>query len=113
MRQGRLEIPPRFLKSCSSKGAPACQRQPTNQFLAVNERSGLEEMLSYLAGALVSGIRIEPFDRFGDARVQALSAERRDASKQCLPDKFMSESRMVSLGLRGLGRLSPSAVLFR
>ena len=74
MRQGRLEIPPRFLKCCSFKCAPACQRQPTDQFLAVNERSCLEEMLSNLADALVNGIRIEPFYRFDDARVQALSA---------------------------------------
>src|ERR1700682_1604998 len=74
MRQGRLEIPPRFLKCCSFKCALACQRQPTDQFLSVNERSCLEKMISDLPGALFNGIRIEPLDRLGDARVHSLSA---------------------------------------
>ena len=89
MRQGRLEIAPRFLKCRSLKCALACQRQPTDQFLSVNERSCLEKMISDLPGALVDGTGIEPLDRIGDARVQSLSARDRDAGKQRLTHKFM------------------------
>src|ERR1700687_2460216 len=48
MQHGRLEIGSRFLKCCSVKCALACQHEPTDQFLAVNERSGLEQMVSDL-----------------------------------------------------------------
>src|SRR5260370_33011877 len=50
-------------------------------------------MLSDLAGALVNGIRIEPFDRIGDARMHSLSAWGRDTGKQRLTDKFMSKGK--------------------
>jgi hypothetical protein len=81
MQHGRLEIGSRFLKCCSVKCALACQRQPTDQFLAVNERSRLEQMVSDLPSEFVDGIRIEPLDRIGDVSVQLLFARSRDAGK--------------------------------
>ena len=45
-----------------------------DQFLAVSERSSLEEMVSDLSGALFDGIGIEPLDRVGDAGMQLLSS---------------------------------------
>src|ERR1700686_364741 len=74
MRQGRLEIPPRFLKCCSVKCALACQRQPTDQFLSVNERSCLEKMVSDLTGALVDRTGIDQLHPIGDSRVHSLLA---------------------------------------
>ncbi len=111
MRQGRLETPPRFLKCCSFKCALACQRQPTGQFLAVSERSCLEKMVSDVPGALFNGVRIEPLDRFGDARVEALSAWSRDAGKQRLTDEFMGEGNGLS-GPSELGTISPICCAF-
>src|SRR5271155_168814 len=66
MRQGRLEIPPRFLKSCGFKCALTCQRQPTDQFLSVNERSCLAKMISDLPDALVDGTGIDQLDGIGN-----------------------------------------------
>src|ERR1700680_4145350 len=50
-------------------------------------------MIDDLAGALFSGIRIEPLDRFGDPRVQTLSARGRDAGEQRLTHKLMSKGK--------------------
>ncbi len=69
MRQGGPEDGPRLLECGGVKCAVACQRQATDQFLSVNERSCLEKMINDLPGVLFKGIRIEPLDRFGDARV--------------------------------------------
>ena len=109
MRQGRPEIAPRFLKCCGLKCALACQRQLTDQFLLVSERSCLEQMVSDLSGALVDGTGIEPLDRVGDAGVQSLSARGRDAGKQRLTHEFMGEGKRPLRAPRSSGRLFPSA----
>src|SRR5216684_2812038 len=57
-------------------------------------------MIDDLAGALFSGIRIEPLDRFGDPRVQTLSTRGRDAGEQRLTHKLMSKGKR---SLRPLG----------
>src|ERR1700687_5570126 len=57
-------------------------------------------MIDDLAGALFSGIGIEPLDRFGDPRVQTLSARGRDAGEQRLTHKLMSKGKRL---LRPLG----------
>src|ERR1700739_3392448 len=57
-------------------------------------------MIDDLAGALFSGIRIEPLDRFGDPRVQTLSARGRDAGEQRLAPQLMSKGKRP---LRPLG----------
>src|ERR1700751_3683998 len=100
MRQGGPEGGPRLLECRGVKCTVACQRQATDQFLSVNERSCLEKMINDLPGVLFKGIRIEPLDRICDARVQALSAWGRDVGKQRLTDKFMGEGKW---SLRPLG----------
>jgi hypothetical protein len=78
---------------------PACKRQPTDESLALRERSCLEQMVSDLPRAL-DGTGIEPLDRVGDDGMQALSARGRDTGKERLTHKFMSESERLlwSLG---------------
>jgi hypothetical protein len=41
MRQGRLEMAPRFLKCGGIERSLACQRQPTDELSSLNERSCL------------------------------------------------------------------------
>jgi hypothetical protein len=102
MRQGGPETAPRFLECRSLKCALAYQRQPTDQFLTVSERSCLKEMVNDLPGALFDGTGTEPLDRIGDTGVQALFARGRDAGKQSLSHKFMGEGERLfgSLGAR-------------
>ncbi len=71
-RQSRTEIGSCFLESCSPESILACKREIKDQPLGVRERPCLEKMVSDLPGALVNGIRIEPLDRFGDARMHSL-----------------------------------------
>jgi len=47
----------------------------------VSERSGFQEMVGDLRGALVDRTGFEPLDRVGDAGMQLLSAWGRDACK--------------------------------
>src|SRR5580704_6665423 len=101
MRECGPETASRFLIRRGLECVPACKRQPTDESLALSERSRLEQMVSDLPRAL-DGPAIEPFDRIGDGRMQVLSARGRDAGKERLPHKFMGEFEWLlgSLGAR-------------
>src|SRR5580704_13991038 len=81
MRQGGTETAPGFFKCCSLECALACQRQITDQFPAVAERSRFDQMVRDVSGTIVDGARIEPLDRVRDSGVQPLLPWDRDAGK--------------------------------
>jgi hypothetical protein len=73
MRQRGSETAPRFLKCRRLERGLARPRQASDQFASISERSCLEQMVSYLARALVDAAAFDTLDSVGSSSVQLLA----------------------------------------